>query len=108
VTYENGWTRNIQLAQYGSADVVVDPWLNGGQPTLAQRGVRVVDIVSRLKAKEPARDVADDYGLLDRGLGSRIVPQALRQAGWTLETMDERYGPSSYDLRRVKLAYSPD
>jgi hypothetical protein len=29
---------------------------------------------------------------LDRGLGARIVPQTLRQAGWTLETMDERYG----------------
>ena len=29
---------------------------------------------------------------LDRGLGSRIVPEALRHAGWTLETMDERYG----------------
>lgn len=29
---------------------------------------------------------------LDRGLGSLIVPGALRQAGWTLETMDERYG----------------
>jgi hypothetical protein len=29
---------------------------------------------------------------LDRGLGARIVPQALRQAGWTLQTMDERYG----------------
>jgi hypothetical protein len=28
----------------------------------------------------------------DRGLGSLIVPRALRQAGWTLETMDERYG----------------
>lgn len=31
---------------------------------------------------------------LDRGLGSLIVPRALRQAGWTLETMDERYGVS--------------
>lgn len=29
---------------------------------------------------------------LDRNLGSRIVPEALRGAGWTLETMDERYG----------------
>lgn len=29
---------------------------------------------------------------LDRGLGSRIVPNALRAAGWVLETMDERYG----------------
>lgn len=29
---------------------------------------------------------------LDRGLGARIVPQALRRVGWTLEIMDERYG----------------
>jgi hypothetical protein len=30
---------------------------------------------------------------LDRGLGAIVVPGALRAAGWTLETMDERYGP---------------
>jgi hypothetical protein len=38
---------------------------------------------------------ADESGLqffTDRGLGSRIVPTRLRQAGWQLETMDERYG----------------
>jgi hypothetical protein len=29
---------------------------------------------------------------LDRGLGSVVVPGALRAAGWLLETMDERYG----------------
>ncbi|GAA1767182.1 hypothetical protein [Streptomonospora arabica] len=29
---------------------------------------------------------------LDRGLGSRIVSGILRDAGWQLETMDERYG----------------
>ncbi|MFD6950337.1 MULTISPECIES: hypothetical protein [unclassified Nocardiopsis] len=29
---------------------------------------------------------------LDRGLGSRIVAKALREQGWRLETMDERYG----------------
>lgn len=29
---------------------------------------------------------------LDRGLGSVVVPGALRAAGWSLETMDERYG----------------
>lgn len=29
---------------------------------------------------------------LDRGLGSRIIPDGLRVAGWTLTTMDERYG----------------
>lgn len=29
---------------------------------------------------------------LDRGLGSRIVPDGLRAAGWATTTMDERYG----------------
>jgi hypothetical protein len=29
---------------------------------------------------------------LDCGLGSVVVPGALRAAGWLLETMDERYG----------------
>lgn len=63
VTYEDGWARRIQLPQYGHTGVVVDPWLNGGQPTVARRGVRVADIVSRLGAQEPTEDVAGDYGL---------------------------------------------
>jgi len=66
VTYEGGWTRRIQLPQYGNIDVVVDPWLNGGQPTVAGRGIRVIDIVNRLNASEPATDVADDYDLTVR------------------------------------------
>lgn len=63
VTYEHGWTRRIELPQYGKTQVVVDPWLNGGQPTVAERGVRVADIMGRLGAREPVADVAADYGL---------------------------------------------
>ena len=66
VTYEDGWTRRIQLPQYLNVEVVVDPWLNGGQPTVAGRGIRVTDIVSRLSARESAKDVAYDYGLTVR------------------------------------------
>lgn len=29
---------------------------------------------------------------VDRGMGSRIVPDGLRERGWVLTTMDERYG----------------
>lgn len=29
---------------------------------------------------------------LDRGLGAKLLPGALREAGWELETMDQRYG----------------
>lgn len=35
---------------------------------------------------------------LDRNLGSQIVPQALRAAGWVLQTMDERYGTGESKL----------
>lgn len=28
----------------------------------------------------------------DRGIGSHIVPEGLRRAGWNVVTMDERYG----------------
>jgi uncharacterized protein (DUF433 family) len=63
VTYEHGWTRRIELPQYGESHVVVDPWLNGGQPTVAGRGIRVADIMGRLVAREPVADVAEDYGL---------------------------------------------
>jgi uncharacterized protein (DUF433 family) len=50
------------LPQYESVDVVVDPWLNGGHPTVAGRGVRVTDIVNRLKALESADDVVGTTG----------------------------------------------
>jgi uncharacterized protein (DUF433 family) len=66
VTYEDGWTRTIQLSQYANVEVVVDPWLNGGQPTVAERGIRVGNIMSRLKARESAKDVAYDYDLTVR------------------------------------------
>ena len=68
VTYEDGWTRIIQLPQFRKVDVIVDPWVNGGQPTVAERGIRVMDVVSRLNAREPTQDVADDYDLTVRQL----------------------------------------
>jgi hypothetical protein len=44
----------------------------------------------------------------DRSLGSIMVPDALRAAGWVLETMDERYGvdmsPSIKDVQWIEDA----
>ena len=37
---------------------------------------------------------------LDRGLGSRVVAEGLREFGWSLTTMDERYGSSRSQLVR--------
>lgn len=35
---------------------------------------------------------------VDRSLGAHVVPDALRNAGWVLETMDERYGADDSQL----------
>jgi uncharacterized protein (DUF433 family) len=63
VTYQDGWMKMIHLPRYDHVDVTVDPWINGGQPTIARRGIRVADVISRVRAGEDRHDVADDYDL---------------------------------------------
>lgn len=62
VTYEDGWARVINVGA-GKIDVTVDPWMNGGRPTLVRRGIAADDVLSRIRAGESSRAVAADYGL---------------------------------------------
>jgi uncharacterized protein (DUF433 family) len=62
VTYQDGWARVINLGS-DKVDVTVDPWVNGGQPTLPSRGIAADHVLSRIRAGEPAKEVAADYGL---------------------------------------------
>jgi uncharacterized protein (DUF433 family) len=62
VTYRNGWASVINVGR-GKLDVTVDPWINGGHPTLARRGIAVADVLSRIRAGESSKAVAADYGL---------------------------------------------
>jgi len=62
VTYRDGWARIINVGR-SNVDVTVDPWINGGQPTLARRGIAVADVLSRIRAGESSKAVAADYGL---------------------------------------------
>jgi len=62
VTYGDGWARVIDVGQ-GKVGVTVDPFMNGGQPTLARRGIAVTDVLSRIRAGESSKTVAADYGL---------------------------------------------
>ncbi|MFD8557469.1 DUF433 domain-containing protein [Streptosporangium canum] len=75
VTYQDGWMKVIHLPGYGRVDVTVDPWINGGQPTLTRRGIRVADVLSRLRAGEGAGDVAEDYDLQLNEVEA-LLPQA--------------------------------
>ncbi|WP_170322463.1 DUF433 domain-containing protein [Acrocarpospora macrocephala] len=63
VSYQDGWIRTIQLPSYHDINVIVDPWLNGGQPTVASRGIPISDILDRRKAGESREDLAYDYEL---------------------------------------------
>lgn len=68
ITYAGDWIDAVHLRRFGELDVVVDPKINYGKPTLADRGVRVVDVVSRLRAGEASRQVAWDYDLHERDI----------------------------------------
>jgi uncharacterized protein (DUF433 family) len=63
VEYDGVWIGLIHLPSYESVDVVVNPQVNFGKPTVASRGIRVKDILDRLAAGETASEVAEDYDL---------------------------------------------
>ena len=63
VVYREGWIQLIRLPRYPGVDVTVDPRINFGQPTLARRGIRVADVLNRVRAGEDPEQVAYDYDL---------------------------------------------
>jgi uncharacterized protein (DUF433 family) len=62
ITYRDGRLVAIRLPSF-RPEVVLDPWRNFGQPTLARSGVRVQDVRDRLAAGETVVEVATDYGV---------------------------------------------
>lgn len=72
ITYRDGRLVAIRLPDYEPA-VIVDPHINFGQPTLASRGIRVADVLGRVRAGEPADDVAHDYGLDPRDVRALLA-----------------------------------
>lgn len=76
IRYRDGFVEFVQLPTYERADVIVDPRRNSGQPTIARLGVRVEDVVSRVRAGEPMPEVAEDFGLKKSELRSLLVQAA--------------------------------
>jgi uncharacterized protein (DUF433 family) len=63
IRYRGGFVASLQVPHYSTIDVVVDLRINAGSPTVARRGVRVGDVMSRVEAGEAKSAVADDYRL---------------------------------------------
>lgn len=76
ISYRDGFVESLRLPTYERAQVVVNPLRNSGRPTIARLGVRVDDVVSRVRAGEAMSDVADDFGLADAELRSLLVQAA--------------------------------
>lgn len=76
ISYRNGFARLLRLPAYESIEVIVDPTRNSGQPTVARLGVRVEDVVSRVRAGEAMDDVAHDFDLKRNELRSLVLQAA--------------------------------
>lgn len=73
ISYGHGYVELIRLPQYEHVDVTVAPRINSGRPTIARRGLRVADVVSRLAAGEPDEQVAADYALTPDEVRSLVL-----------------------------------
>jgi uncharacterized protein (DUF433 family) len=65
---KDNYAETIRLAQYGAADVVLDPDRGYGQPVFDRSGARVEDALGPLRAGETFEAVAADYGVSEEDL----------------------------------------
>ena len=63
ITYGPDYAERIAIPVADDVLVNVDPRQSFGQPTVAGTGVRVSDVLGRLKAGEPPASIAYDYDL---------------------------------------------
>jgi uncharacterized protein (DUF433 family) len=63
ITYGPAYAERISIPLDDGVLVNVDPHQAFGQPTVAGTGVRVSDVIGRLKAGEPPASIAYDYDL---------------------------------------------
>jgi uncharacterized protein (DUF433 family) len=70
VVYRDGFVSLIHLPRFKGVEVIVDPDVNGGRPTVGRRGIPVEAVLGRLAAGEARGDVAADYRLTVKELGA--------------------------------------
>jgi uncharacterized protein (DUF433 family) len=63
----------IRLAQYGDANVVLDPYRGYGEPVFDKSGAKVADALGPLRAGETFESVADDFGVSEAELRDALA-----------------------------------
>ena len=63
ITYRDGWAGRVALPTTRDPILVADPERAFGQPLFVNGGARLRDVMSRVRAGEPLKAVATDYGV---------------------------------------------
>ena len=63
ITYEDGFATSFMPRRFGEKVVRIDPRVNAGQPSFVRTGVRVSDVLSRVRSGEAIDEIADDFDL---------------------------------------------
>jgi hypothetical protein len=66
ITYGPRYAERIAIPLGDDVQMLLDPHKSFGQPTVAGTGVRVSDVIGRLRAGEPPGSIAYDYDLPER------------------------------------------
>lgn len=75
IEYADDWATRLVLPTTEATILVADPDRAFGQPIFIHGGARLADVKSRIRAGEPARGVAADYGVpLDDVLAALASP----------------------------------
>ncbi len=76
IKFDDGYAASLDLPRFERTAVSVDPHVNGGRPTVRDHGVALADVISRMRAGEPAASVADDYGMAEEQVRSLLFQAA--------------------------------
>lgn len=75
IEFTGDYASSFGLPRFDRLKVTVDPLVNGGRPTIADKGIAVEDVLGRLRAGETTGSVAEDFDL-DEGEVRSLLFQA--------------------------------
>lgn len=76
IDYRNGFAGQIRIPRADGADYTIDPAINYGQPTLSDYGIRLDDIIDRVRAGDTIEAVAADFDLPHETVSNLVLTAA--------------------------------
>ncbi len=76
IQFSDGYASSFGLPRFERLPVAVDPLVNGGRPTITDRGIAVDDVLARLRAGETTGGVAEDFELDEADVRSLLFQAA--------------------------------